>query len=266
MKFHGQFVGIALVVVVLIFLSKAVVVVPAGTVGIVDVLGNVRDGYIAAGVQIVNPLAQVHAMSIRTREITETANVPSREGLAVDLDISLLYSLTPAGAADVYKTIGLDYERVVVIPQMRSVVRGVTSDFDAEALYTSGREQISTQMFDQLSAQLKDRGVKVEKVLLRNAKLPEIVATAIQNKLKAKQESDQMQFVLTREKSEADRKKIEADGIAEYQKRIATGITPDFLRWYGVEATKELAKSQNAKIVVIGSGKDGLPLILGGNN
>ncbi len=203
-------------------------------------------------------------MTIRTQEVTEQANVPSKEGLSVHLDVSLLASLNPEKAARVYKTIGSEYIRVVVIPQLRSVIRGVTASYEAKALYTSEREAIANEMFSHLQGPLLERGVTVEKVLLRSATLPSILATAIEKKLEAEQQSEQMKFVLNKETQEADRKRIEAQGIADFQKIVTTGLTDLFLRWKGIEATSKLADSENSKVVVIGSGKDGLPIILGG--
>jgi regulator of protease activity HflC (stomatin/prohibitin superfamily) len=205
-------------------------------------------------------------MTIRTQELTEEASVPSKEGLSVHLDVTLLFSLDPQKAAQVYKTIGPDYLRVVVVPQLRSAVRGVTASYEAKALYTSERETISNEMFSHLQQPLLERGMVVEKVLLRSATLPPILATAIEKKLEAEQQSEQMKFVLNKETQEADRKRIEAQGIADFQKIVTTGLTDSFLRWKGIEATSKLADSQNSKLVVIGSGKDGLPIILGGQN
>lgn len=252
--------------VVFLFLAKAVTVVPAGHVGIKDFFGNVAEDSLPAGFHIVNPLLRIHKMSIRTQELTEESSVPSKEGLSVRLDVSLLFSLNPEKAAQVYKTIGPRYVRVVVIPQLRSIVRGATASYEAKALYTAAREEITNEMFSQLEPLLSKRGMTVEKVLLRSVSLPPILSTAIEKKLEAEQQAEQMRFVLNKERQEADRKRVEAKGIADFQKIVTRGLTPSFLRWKGIEATAQLADSKNAKIVVIGSGKDGLPLILGGQN
>lgn len=253
-------------VVFFFLISKMITMIPAGHVGIKDFLGKVSDRTLQSGIHFVNPLLKVHKMSVRTQEINEEANVPSREGLSVRLDVSLLFNLDREKAADVYKTLGSDYTRIVVIPQLRSVVRGVTASYDAKALYTSERESISTEMYNNLHPILAERGVNVEKVLLRSVTLPDILATAIQKKLEAEQQSEQMKFVLGKEEQEADRKRVEARGIADFQKIVTSGLTPEFIRWKGIEATAKLADSQNAKVVVIGSGKDGLPIILGGQD
>ncbi|OGQ07390.1 MAG: membrane protease subunit, stomatin/prohibitin [Deltaproteobacteria bacterium RIFCSPLOWO2_12_FULL_40_28] len=248
----------------LIVIPKSITIIPAGHVGLQDFFGNVSDKTLSAGLHFINPLLKIHKMTIRTQEVTEQANVPSKEGLSVHLDVSLLASLNPEKAARVYKTIGSEYIRVVVIPQLRSVIRGVTASYEAKALYTSEREAIANEMFSHLQGPLLERGVTVEKVLLRSATLPSILATAIEKKLEAEQQSEQMKFVLNKETQEADRKRIEAQGIADFQKIVTTGLTDLFLRWKGIEATSKLADSENSKVVVIGSGKDGLPIILGG--
>src|SRR3989338_1010181 len=130
-----------------IVIPKSITIVPAGHVGLKDFFGNVSDRTLSAGLHLVNPLLRIHKMTIRTQEVTEEANVPSKEGLSVHLAVSLLSSLNPEKAAQVYKTIGPDYIRVVVIPQLRSVIRGVTAGYEAKALYPSEREAIANDMF-----------------------------------------------------------------------------------------------------------------------
>lgn len=251
----------ALLLVIAIF--RSMVIIPAGYVGVRDLFGNISDRPLSAGLHLINPLARVHKMSVRTQEIKESANVPSKEGLVLQLEASLLYSLKPEKAAEVYRTIGPVFEEVVVLPQLRSTIRGVTSVYEAKALYTSERELISSEIKKLLAPLLETRGITMENVLLRNIALPPVLGAAIEKKLEAEQQSEQMKFVLEKERREADRKRIEAQGIADFQAIVTRGLNDSFLRWKGIEATKDLANSPNAKIVVIGSGKDGLPIILG---
>jgi len=243
--------------------GSAVVVIPAGHVGIHDLFGSVSDQSLAPGIHVVNPLAEIRKISVRTQEAKETVDVPSREGLAVTIDVSLLYRLEPDQAAQVFRSIGPHYSQVVVIPQLRSVVRDVTSAYDAKALYTAEREQLTRDMQANLFPLLRERGVIGEQILLRKITLPVKLSAAIESKLEAEQQAEQMRYVLDKEKQEAERKRIEAQGIADYQDIINAGLNDQILRWKGIEATRELARSQNAKMVVIGSGKDGLPVILG---
>ncbi len=261
----GKFL-VAALIFGLLLIPMSITIIPAGHVGLKDFFGKVSDKTLSAGIHLVNPFVKVHKFSIRTQEVTEQANVPSKEGLSVHLDVSLLFSLNPDKAAQVYKTIGPDYIRIVTIPQLRSIIRGVTASYEAKALYTSEREAIANEMLTHLRPPLLERGITVEKVLLRSATLPSILSTAIEKKLEAEQQSEQMKFVLNKETQEAERKRVEAQGIADFQKIVTTGLTDSYLRWKGIEATAKLADSQNSKVVVIGSGKDGLPIILGGQN
>lgn len=259
----GKVVALAVTAVLLgVLLVKSTVVVGAGTVGIKDFFGNVSDEVLDSGFHVVNPLLTIHKMSIRTEELKETANVPSREGLVMVLEVSLLYSLQKEKAPQVFRTIGRDFVDVVVEPSLRSVVRGVTAAYDAKGLYTAERERIANEIMQHLKPVLAERGVIAEQLLLRSVALPPILSGAIEKKLEAEQQSEQMKFVLLKETQEAERKKIEASGIARYQEIVSKGISESLLRWKGIEATEKLGNSNNAKVVIIGSGKDGLPLIL----
>ena len=242
-------------------LSQSIVSVPAGYVGLKDFFGKIGDSTLAPGIHVVNPLLVIRNMDVRTQEITETANVPSKEGMNVSLDISVLYSLHGEQAADIYRTIGRDYAKIFVIPTLRSEVRGATTAYEAKALYTSQRQAIAETIHDNLKPIFAERGITLEQVLLRSVTLPNQLAQAIEDKLKAEQESERMRFVLDRERQEAERKKIEAQGIADFQTIVSEGINQNLLRWKGIEATQKLAESANAKVVIVG-GQDGLPLIL----
>ncbi|HEX4952727.1 MAG TPA: prohibitin family protein [Thermoanaerobaculia bacterium] len=253
------------VIVLVAFVASAVTVVPAGHVGVVDLFGAVRPVSLKSGIHLVNPFARVIKMSIKTHELKEDLEVPSKEGLAMKLEASLLFHLDPEQAPTVYRTIGPNYVEVVLVPQFRSVARGVTAGYEAKALYTSEREQLAGSLATELRRLVEPRGINVESTPLRKLVLPERLARAIEEKLSSEQESQRMQFVLEKEKQEADRKRIEAEGIADFQKIVSTGISDQLLRWKGIEATLKIAESPNTKVVVVGSGKDGLPLILGGN-
>lgn len=203
-------------------------------------------------------------MSIQTQELKETMEVPSKEGLTMILEVSVLFHLQAEKAADVYRTVGVNYVEVLLEPQFRSVARGVTASYEAKALYTSEREQLAGEIAEALRHQVEPRGVGVEATPLRKIGLPQRLAQAIEEKLSAEQESQRMQFVLMKETQEAERKRIEAQGISDFQRIVSQGISDQLLRWKGIEATMEIAKSANSKVVVIGAGEDGLPLILGG--
>jgi regulator of protease activity HflC (stomatin/prohibitin superfamily) len=243
-------------------LLQCFTVVPAGNVGVVDFFGMVSDNTLKAGINPVNPLAKVVKFSVKTQELKEDLDVPSKEGLTVGLEISVLFHLNPEMAASIYKTVGENYGQIILIPQFRSVCRGVTASYDARALYTSERELLAQEILKELSAIVKKRGINIESTPLRQVMLPPGLSQSIEAKLQAEQESQRMQFVLAKEEQEAQRKRIEAKGIADFQDIVARGISEPLLRWKGIEATEKLATSPNAKVVVIGAGKDGLPLIL----
>jgi regulator of protease activity HflC (stomatin/prohibitin superfamily) len=217
------------------------------------------------GVNLVNPMAKVEKLSIKTQELKELMSVPSKEGLSVDLEISLLFKLNSEKANDIYKTVGPNYSDIILVPQFRSVVRGVTARYEAKALYTASREKLAGEILEELERLVGPRGITVEQAPLREIKLPGRLTQSIEEKLQAEQESQRMEFILLKEEQEADRKRIEAKGIADFQNIVAKGISDQLLKWKGIEATEKLANSPNTKVIVIGSGKDGLPIILGNN-
>jgi prohibitin 1 len=237
--------------------------IPAGHVGVVDFFGVVSDQTLRAGINPVNPLATVVKYSIQTQEHKETMEVLSREGLTIGLEVSALYRLNPDSAARVYKTVaGGDYETIILIPQFRSICRAVTASFQASALYSTERERLGASIQEELAKTVAPRGVTIENTPIRNVALPTQLTEAIEQKQRADQESQRMEFILTKEKQEADRKRIEAKGIADFQAIVAAGISDQLLRWKGIEATEKLASSPNTKVVIVGAGKDGLPIIL----
>jgi prohibitin 1 len=238
--------------------------VPAGHVGVKDFFGQVSSSTMPPGIGIVMPLTKVVKMSVQTQEIKEVAEVPSQEGLILSLETSLLFQLDPAKAVDIYRTVGSDYAGTIVEPQFRSAIREITASYEAKALYSAEREKIAGEIFTLFRRIAGDRGIIVQQVLLRKIGLPTVVADAIQEKLRREQEAEQMKFVLQKEEQEAQRKRIEAQGVADFQRIVAQGISPQLLEWKGIEATEKLAASANTKIVVIGNSKTGLPLILGG--
>lgn len=258
--------GIVLGVIVLaIALYASLKYVPAGHVGVLTLFGRVTGDVLPEGTHFANPFKFNHPMSVRTIELTERASVPSTEGLMITLDVTLLYRLNAEKAFEVFRTIGPGYREVVIEPNLRSAIRSITAQNSANALYTGAREEVAHKIQQELSRELQPRGIVVESVLLRDVQLPAIVKQAIEGKQQAEQEALRMTFILQREKQEAERKRIEAQGISDFQRIVAQGISQQLLTWKGIEATEKLANSANAKVVVIGSGKDGLPLILGGN-
>ena len=253
---------LAILVLVIILLMASTTSIPTGNVGVLTLFGRVTGETLQEGIHMVNPLKSVQKLSVQTQSVKESANVPSNEGLILALDTSLLFRLDKNKAAFVYQTVGDNYAEKIVEPTLRAAIRASTSAHTANALYTNARELVQQQIQDELTAQLAPRGVIVENVLLRDVQLPAMLKGSIEAKQQAEQDALRMSFILLKEKQEAERKRIEAQGIADFQKIVATGISPQLLEWKGIEATEKLATSANAKVVIIGNPKNGLPLVL----
>jgi prohibitin 1 len=254
--------GVAAFLIVILLFSS-VTRVGTGHVGVLTLFGKVTGEVLTEGIHLINPFKTNNEMSIQTQTLKESANVPSSEGLMMSLDTSLIYHLNPDRATEVFQKIGAEYETLVVEPTLRSAIREATASHSANALYTGEREMVGKQIYDQLTSELNKRGLTVENVLLRDIQLPATLKAAIEAKQQAEQESLAMNFRLQKETQEAQRKRIEAAGVRDFQQIVAQGITPSLLEWKGIEATETLAKSPNSKVVVIGNSKNGLPLILG---
>jgi len=235
--------------------------VTTGHVGVVTVFGRVTGRTMGEGIHVVNPMARVHELNIKTQELKERTSVPSKEGLIMGVEASVLYHLQPDRAGDVFQKIGSGYADVLLVPNFRSAIRGVTAANLASTLYSDARESIARQILSDLQAQVQPRGIVIENVLLRDLQLPDTLKQAIEAKQQAQQEAQRMEFVLQRERQEAERKRVEAQGIKDFQNVVSEGISDKLLEWKGIEATVELARSANAKVVVVGNPKSGLPLI-----
>ncbi|MBP1625345.1 MAG: Membrane protease subunit [Acidobacteria bacterium] len=251
---------IAIVVVILLFSS--ITSVKSGHVGVLTLFGRVTGEVLSEGIHLVNPFKINNELTTRTQEIKESASVPSSEGLVINLDTSLIFNLNSKLAADVFQKIGPNYISVLIEPNLRAAIREATAAHTANALYTGERELVAKQIREQLTTVLTKRGFVIESVLLRDIQLPMTLKASIEAKQQAEQEALAMSFRLQKEKQEAERKRIEAQGIRDFQQIVAQGISSQLLEWKGIEATENLAKSANSKIVVIGNSK-GLPLILG---
>lgn len=238
--------------------------VPAGSVGVLTLFGRVTGEQLPEGIHWVNPFKVNNTMTLRTQSKEETSQTPSSEGLNVDMDVTILYHLDGSKASNVYQTLGDEYEKQIVIPEFRSAIRDTTADHKAASLYSAERSEVQQTVFHTVRDALAPRGIVVESVLLRGVRLPPDLAAAIEEKQRMDQESQAMAFRLTKEKQEAERKRIEAQGIHDFQAIVSQGISDQLLQWKGIEATERLADSQNTKVVIIGNHKNGLPLVLGG--
>ncbi|MBW4492287.1 MAG: prohibitin family protein [Oscillatoria princeps RMCB-10] len=247
-------------VAVLSSLFRTLIVIPAGNVGVVDSLGKVSEPPLNPGVHLVNPAARIVNFSTRLKNVQETIEATSKEGLAFNINVSLQYRLQPQKAVSVYENLGTD-ETEIVLPRFRSIVREVTANYPAEAIYSTKRQEIASRLRRQLSEQLAPLGFTVEETLLRELQIPERIQAAIQEKLKAEQESQQMAFTIKKERQEAERKRIEAKGISDYQKMVSQGLNAQVLQLKAIEATEKLAQSPNAKVLIVGGGQRGVPVI-----
>jgi len=254
--------GIAAFLLVILLFSS-VTRVGTGHVGVLTLFGRVTGETLGEGIHLINPMKTNNELSIQTQTLKESASVPSSEGLMIALDTSLIHRLDPKSAAHVFQTIGADYEDKVVENTLRSAIREATASHSANALYTGEREAVANEIKDKITKELGIYGIMVDSILLRDIQLPATLKAAIEAKQQAEQESLAMSFRLQKETQEAQRKRIEAAGVRDFQQIVAQGITPSLLEWKGIEATENLAKSPNSKVVVIGNSKNGLPLILG---
>jgi regulator of protease activity HflC (stomatin/prohibitin superfamily) len=263
------------ILVILIGIATSVVKqVEAGQTGVQSLFGKVDDRILESGLNLINPLMKVTMFDIKTQNYTmsgvhdegdkggdDAIKVLSADGLEVIIDLTVLYRVLPNEAPRILKEIGADYKNTIVRPITRTKIRDNAVYYDAVALYSTKREEFQVRIFKGIEKDFKDRGLVLEQLLIRNLTLPQSVKIAIESKINAEQDAQKMQFVLQKEKQEAERKRVEAQGIADYQKIINTGLSDQQLQYEMIKANKEIATSPNAKIIIMGNSK-GMPLIL----
>ena len=248
MRIYAKLFGLFLASTV--FLSSCTVI-REGEVGVKRKLGTYDDMAITSGVKGFNPFTTtIIKISTQTNNIEVQVVIPSKEGLSIRSEISILYSLMPDKAPDVLRNIGPGYERNVILPVFRSAVADVTSRFYAKDMHSGERASIEEAIKEQMMVNLEGRGIEVEAVLMKSISLPASLATAIEEKLSAEQEAQRMEFVLQAERREAERKMIEAEGVRDAQKIITEGLNPMILKFKSIEAFMELSKSPNAKVII----------------
>lgn len=226
-----------------------------------------KDNIIGPGYHLKVPWSDAYVYDVTENQIEETMDVLDKNGLNINVDITVRFHPVYDSIGEIYETFRMDYIRRLVIPEVRSTVRQVMGRYTAEEIYSTKRPEVEGAIKSETDAILGAPGNNIEMraLLIRSIKLPEQIRLAIENKLKQEQEALAYEFRLDREKSEAERKRIAAEGEAQANKIINSSLTDELLKMRGIEATVDLANSSNAKTIVIGSGKDGLPLILGGN-
>lgn len=255
------------------FLSPAIVV-PAGNTGVHEYFGNVKDEELHSGFHLKNPLASIKRMSIRTEEYTmsvapsegekegnDSIDALTKEGLKVQMDITVFYAMREDKASDIYKELGLKYEEKIVRPEIRSSIRAIASNYNAKDLYSEKREEVEAKILADLKEKIEPRGIIIEQALLRNIILPAKLTDAISDKLEMEQQSQKMVFVLEKEKLEAERKAVEAEGIKKSQDIISKSLTPAYVRWYSIEMMKDLAGSENTTFLFVPTDNQGMPVV-----
>ncbi len=267
----GRYTGIGLVA--LGVLTSIFVQIEPGQVGVKTLFGKVQSGVLSEGLNVVNPLMDVERFDVRTQNYTmsglhdegermgdDAIRVLSADGLEVELDLTVLFRLLPEKAPEILRNLGRGYRDVIVRPMTRTKIRDFAAYYDAVSLYSTKRDEFQQRLFTAIEKEFLARGLVLEQVLIRNINLPESVKTAIEAKINAEQDAQKMKFVLDKERQEADRKRVEAQGIADYQRILTASLTDKLLQYEQIKAQKELAASPNTKIVVMG-GK-GAPLLV----
>jgi len=245
----------------------------AGEVGVQTLFGKVQDRVLPSGLNVVNPLVEIHPFATKTQNYTMSAihdegdkmgddaiRVLSLDGLEVIIDLTVLFSVKPDQAPFIYRTIGEDYKNTIVRPMTRTRIRENATIYDAVSLYSTKRMEFQAKIYKAIDEDFKQRGLVLEQLLVRNITLPASVKASIESKINAEQEAQKMQFVLQKESQEAERKRVEAQGIADYQRIIATNLTDKQLQYEQIKANLAIANSANAKVIIMGNGRQ--PLML----
>lgn len=251
-------------------------VIEPGQVGVKSLFGKVQDDVLESGLNTINPLVDVTLFDVKTQNYTmsgvhdegeqagdDAIRVLTADGLEVVIDLTVLYSVQPQRTPEILKQIGIDYKNTIVRPITRTKIRDNAVYYDAVALYSTKRDEFQARIYSSIAKDFKVRGLELEQLLVRNITLPTSVKATIESKINAEQDAQKMQFVLQKEKQEAERKRVEAQGIADYQRIINTGLSDKQLQYEMIKAYKDIAVSANAKVIIMGDGKGAPPVIIG---
>ncbi len=255
--------------------TSCIVQIEAGQVGVPTLFGKVSGRILNSGLNLVNPFVIVKKFDIRTQNYTmagqfdegdrqgeDAMRVLTSDGLELLLDVSVLYRVLPTEAPKILSTIGENYEDVIVRPIARTKIRDNATSYTAIDLYSIKREEFQQKVFSTIEKEFRARGMELEQLLVRNITLPESVKTSIESKIQAEQDAQKMEFVLQKETQEAERKRVEAQGISDYQRIVSQTLTNNQLQYEMIKAYKELALSGNGKVIIMGDMKGGVPIIL----
>ena len=269
---------LGLLIIVIGFLTSCIKQIDAGQVGVQQLFGKVENEVLASGLHVVNPLLDIKSVDIKTQNYTmsgvhdegdkagdDAIRVLTADGLEVIIDLTVLYRAIPAELPRLTRETGMDFKDKVVRPVTRTKIRDNSVYYTANDLYSKKRDEFQTRIFKSIDEDFKKRGLFLEQLLVRNITLPNSVKGSIEEKIKAEQDAQKMEFVLQKEKQEAERKRVEAQGIADYQKIISTGLGDKQLQYEQIKVMKELVTSPNAKVIIMGGGKSS-PVILDAKN
>jgi regulator of protease activity HflC (stomatin/prohibitin superfamily) len=268
---------VSFLLIIVGILSKSFVQIEPGQIGVKTLFGKVQDDVLPSGLNFINPLLEIRRMDVKTQNYTmsgihdegnkasdDAIRVLTSDGLEVTIDLTVLYKLLPSDAPKIVRETGADYTDKIVRPLTRTKIRDNAVYYDAISLYSTKRDEFQQRIFASIDGDFKKRGLVLEQLLVRNITLPQSVKTTIEQKINAEQDAQKMQFVLLKEKQEAERKRVEAQGISDYQRIINTGLTSQQLQYEQIKAYLELAKSPNSKVIVMGKGNT--PVILDTKN
>lgn len=276
-RFAGVVRSIAVLLVVAGILSKSIIQINAGQIGVKTLFGKVQNDVLSSGLHFINPFVEVRRLDVKTQNYTmsgihdegakasdDAIRILTADGLEVTIDLTVLYKLIPSEAPNLVRETGEDYTDKIVRPLTRTKIRDNAVYYDAISLYSTKRDEFQQRIFKSIEDDFKKRGLILEQLLVRNITLPASVKATIEQKINAEQDAQKMQFVLLKEKQEAERKRVEAQGIADYQRIINSGLTDQQLQYEQIKAYLELAKSPNSKVVIMGKGNT--PVILDTKN
>ncbi len=256
-------------------MSASVKQVNPGEIGVKVLFGKVNNNILESGLHFINPLMELQKLDVKTQNYTmsgihdegdqlgdDAIRVLSADGLEVVIDLTVLYRIIPSEGPNIISQLGSDYTNKVVRPITRTKIRDNAVYYDAVSLYSKKRDEFQVRIFKSIESDFKKRGLLLEQLLVRNITLPQSVKTTIESKINAEQDAQKMQFVLQKEKQEAERKRVEAQGISDYQRIISTSLSDNQIKYEMIKAYKELATSPNAKMIIMGDNKS--PIILDG--
>jgi len=269
--------SIAVAIILVGVLVKCILQIEAGQVGVKSLFGKVQNDVLSSGLHMINPFVEVQRLDIKTQNYTmsgihdegtkagdDAIRVLTSDGLEVTIDLTVLYKLLPSEAPRLVRETGVDYTDKIVRPLTRTKIRDNAVYYEAISLYSTKRDEFQQRIFKSIEDDFRKRGLILEQLLVRNITLPQSVKATIEQKINAEQDAQKMQFVLQKEKQEAERKRVEAQGISDYQRIINTGLTDQQLQYEQIKAYLELAKSPNSKVIIMGKGNS--PVILDTKN